>query len=77
MNVLFKIKNNMVYFKSNYFYYRQTKSISKLRKFKTKLSISFLNVKTRRHYNSFYNLTPNKFFLKDLYNFNLNTYIYI
>jgi hypothetical protein len=77
MDTLFKVRNKMVYFKSNYFYYRKTKLVSKLKRFKTQLSTSFLNIKTRRHYNSFYNLTSNSFFFKDLYNFNLNTYIYI
>ena len=78
IDILFKIKNKLVYFKSNYYYYRKPQYLNKLdRKFKTTLSGSFLNVNTRRNYNSFYNLTFNTFFLKNLYNFNLNMYIYL
>lgn len=77
IDILFKIKNKMVYYKSNYFYFRRPRTLRKLRKYKTRLSRTFLNVRTRRHYNSFYNLTINSFFLKNLYSLNLNTYIYI
>jgi hypothetical protein len=77
VDILFKVKNKMVYYKSNYFYFRRPKTLRKLRKYKTRLSRTFLNVRTRRNYNSFYNLTINSFFLKNLYSLNLNTYIYI
>jgi len=77
IDILFKVKNKITYYKSNYFYYRRIKTLNKVRKYKTRIGRSFLNVKTRRNYNSFYHLTLNTFFLKNLYNFNLNTYIYI
>jgi hypothetical protein len=77
INILFKIKNKIIYFKSNYFNFRNPRALNKARKYKTRISRTFLNVKTRRNYNSFYNLTFNSFFFKNLYKFNLNTYIYI
>ena len=67
----------MVYYKSNYYNYRQIQALGKLQKYKTKISKTFINVQTRRNYISFYNLTFNNFFFKNLYSFDLNTYIYI
>jgi len=77
LSVLFKVKNKMIYYKSNYYSFRKAANLGRLRKHKINISRSFLNVRTRRGYNSFYNLTFNTFFLKNLYNFNSNTYIYI
>jgi hypothetical protein len=77
LNILFKIKNKMVYYKSNYYNYRKVHNLDRSRKHKINIGRSFLNVRTRRGYNSFYNLTFNTFFLKNLYSFNLNTYIYL
>jgi hypothetical protein len=77
VDILFKIKNKLIYYKSNYFYWRKPKNLNRMRNYKTRMSKSFINVRTRRNYNSFYNLTFNSFFLKNLYNFNLNMYIYL
>lgn len=75
MSILLKLKNKFIYYKPNYFYYKNQKKWTKF--YKSKICKSFLNINMRRNYNSFYNLTFNKFIFRSLYSLNLNEYIYI
>lgn len=73
--VLFNIKNSLVYFKSNYYYYNKQRHSTKFHKIKMYNTV-FKNTITYRNIYSFSHLTYNITFFKNIYLSNNYNYIY-
>ena len=74
-NIIFNIKNALVYFKPNYYYYNKQRSSRNFHKTKI-LNTVFKNTITYRNIYSFNHLTYNITFFKNIYLSNIYNYIY-
>ena len=74
-NIIFNIKNALVYFKPNYYYYKKQRSSRNFHKTKI-LNTVFKNTITYRNIYSFNHLTYNITFFKNIYLSNIYNYIY-
>lgn len=74
-NVLFNIKNSLVFFKSNYYYYNKQRHSNNFHKTKIYNTV-FKNTITYRNIYSFNHLTYNITFFKNIYLSNIYNYIY-
>jgi hypothetical protein len=80
LKILFNIKNSLVYFKSNYYFFRKQKILNRFKYHKKKkllIFMSFLQTNTIRKITSFRHLTYNIFLFKNFYLLNLYNFIYL
>ena len=80
LKIVFNFKNSLVYFKSNYYFFRKQRSLNKFKFHKKKKILnlmSFLQTNIIRKIGSFRHLTYNVFLFKNLYLLNLYNFIYL
>lgn len=76
LKIIFNFKNNFIFFKPNYFYYRKQRGYRPLNRIQLH-NIIFKNTITYRNKNSFKHLTNNILFFKNIYLSNIYNYIYL
>ena len=82
-SLLFKLRNKYILIKPNYYYFRNqaNQKIEKKKyswRYMRHLYVNaFQSTKTRRNINTLWHFTKNFYFFKNLYIYNLNTYIYM
>jgi hypothetical protein len=77
VKILFNINNTLVYFKPNYYNFRQQKNLRYTKKFKIYFKSNFVSTRTVRSIYSFKHYTDNMVFLKNISFFNIYNYLYL
>lgn len=77
VKILFNINNTLVYFKPNYYNFRQQKNLRYTKKFKVYFKSNFVSTRTVRSIYSFKHYTDNMVFLKNISFFNIYNYLYL
>jgi hypothetical protein len=80
LKILFNIKQSIVYFKSNYYYFRKQRSLNRFKyhkKRKLLIFISFLQTNIVRKISSLKHFSYNIFLFKNFYLLNLYNFIYL